>query len=236
MKQLGYMCVILIAFAFASCGYKSVETSLDDEFISFTAQTEDGQIVYGVKDKTGHEILPARYEDISLYAGGILAKDEEGLWLYHTDGTLVYDGPSEDIFTDNEHLIFQTHSDRYLLVPAGGTDVQGPFTRIERHGSRYLFAQDDMGLGCMVFNDEGKPLVSGGRIIFLFSKADAKYYFIVLNDEKTATAFDENGQELFPLDRKKMQKLPKPEWSDISVEKIVTKNKLEVFKASRRRR
>lgn len=235
-KFFSFAVIALTAAVFTSCGYKSVETPLNDELTSFTAKTDDGTIVYGVKNKAGQEVVPVRFESVSLYADGILAKDNDGLWLYTTDGHLVYDGPSEDIFEDNGNLIFQTYSEKYRLVPAGSADVKGPYSRIDRHGSRYLFAQDDNGMGCTVYDESGKQLLYGGRITYLFSKADDKYYFIVRNDEKTATAYDETGTELFALNVKKLQKLPKPEWTDISVEKVVTKNKLEVFKAPNRKR
>lgn len=92
-----------------------------------------------------------------------------------------------------------------------------------------VFDQDDLGMGCTVYK-QNQPIVYGGRVIFLTSLADKKHYFIALNDDKTAVAYDDTGKKLFNLDRQKMQKFPEPVFEDISMEHVVIKDKLDAFK------
>lgn len=93
-----------------------------------------------------------------------------------------------------------------------------------------VFEQDDLGMGCTVYNQQNQQLIYGGRVIFLTSLADKKHYFIALNDDKTAVAYDDTGKKLFNLDRKKMLEFPKPVFEDISMEHVVIKDKLDAFK------
>ena len=95
----------------------------------------------------------------------------------------------------------------------------------------FVFKQDDMGLGCEVCNQQNESIVYGGRVIFLTSLADKKYYFIAMDDDKTAVAYDDTGKKLFNLDRTKMQQFPEPFFEDISMEHVVIKKKLDAFKA-----
>ena len=97
-------------------------------------------------------------------------------------------------------------------------------------GGYIVFDQDDLGMGCTVYNQQNQQIVYGGRVIFLTSLADKKHYFIALNDDKTAVAYDDTGKKLFNLDRKKMQKFPEPVFEDISMEHVVIKDKLDAFK------
>lgn len=219
MKKFMYLIVaVIMATIAASCNYKSVETPLNNELISFTAKTDDGNIVYGVKTKDGKEIIPARYNSISMLGDNILAIDNDGQWLYTLSGRLVLDAPCFDISEKQGDYILSTRLFYYRYVPRS-------------YDTFYLFQQDD--LECIVYDKSYNILVFGGRIIYLFSEKDKQFYFIALNGEKRTIAYDDKGNKLFELDREKVYALPAPEWTDCSVEKRTTEKSIEEFKASK---
>lgn len=230
MKKILYLAVIVLTAAvFTGCGYKSVENRLNEELISFTAMNSYGDTLWGVKDNKGNTIIPAQYDNISICAENILAQDGAEQWLYAPDGTLWFEEASNPIAQEKKDLIFYFKSGKvYRFIDVLDSQNVTPLNSCNRFGSKYLFAQDENGLGCTVYNQNGDVILYGEWVIYLI--VQDKPHFITVDLEGRAFAYDEKGEVLFELERDKIQYLPIAEWIDLCSLKIVTQQPLSMFK------
>ena len=116
-------------------------------------------------------------------------------------------------------------STSYYIFKDSGC-VTGPYKNAGDH-MNLLFAESDKA---EVITDEGATLVSGDKIIMLYSKADQKYYFVVINGNE-AKAHNRYGSELFALNVKLLDKLPQHGWScGENLKAVSTRNEIKAFK------
>ncbi len=225
-----FLFVAVIASMLASCSYQSKEEALNDNYVKFSAQTEDKAEVWGVKDQSGKTIVPAEYEDINMLNPNlILAANGSDRYVYKTDGTLL---AGKGFFTTSMY-------DTYLLLSEGESSYFYFFANDRLVGP----CKDGQDYGGFFFVDkeqpealtlDGKTIVSGQKITIVKSKGNT--YFIIANGNDL-TAYDTEGKELFPIDPKRYVKLPRAQWGcGDNIKSVSTINEIASFKGTAKRR
>lgn len=220
-----FVIAALIAICATSCGEQVKKENLTDNLIMFSTTTPEKTRVCGVESPDGKVLIPAEYESIALFGNYIQAQNGLDRYLYTLDGKKLIDEPVSMIFDNEKYISLYGDGTSYYIFKDSGR-IAGPYKNAGDHMD-LLFVESDKA---EVITDEGTTLVSGEKIIMLYSKADAKYYFIVVNGN-TAKAYNRDGSELFNLNVKLLEKLPKAGWSCGENMKVVsTRNEIRALK------
>lgn len=227
MKKLIFITAMIATFAICtvSCG-PNIKKELLAENLFLVSEVNDEGRICGVENADGAVLVPAEYDDIKLEDGYLFAVKGYQKYLYTTDGKLIYDKPSSTIFVYDTYITFYG-DDKSALYFKPNKRFVGPYTNIRERGD--LFFVDD-GQKVEVITPYGETLVSGDSLIYLFSRTDAKYYFIMAQDG-AFNAFDSEGNMLTKLNAKRLDKLPKALWTCGSkIKAVSTRNELTAFK------
>lgn len=224
-KSVLFVIAAVIAFCMTSCGEQVKKENLTDNLVMFSTTTPEKTKVCGVESLDGKVLIPAEYESISLFGNYILAEKGLDRYLYTLDGKKLIDEPVSMIFDNEKYISLYGNGTSYYIFK-GSERVAGPYKNAGDH-MNLLFAESDKA---EVITDEGTTLVSGDKIIMLYSKADQKYYFVVINGNE-AKAHDRDGSELFALNVKLLDKLPQHGWScGENMKAVSTRNEIKAFK------
>lgn len=101
MKQISFFLIGLLAVLVAGCGFKSTETPINNNLLSFTAPDEasDG-VLLGVKDKEGTVIVtPAAYNAITADENLIICMSTD-----HQYCVFGFDGTAYGVFESFEQI------------------------------------------------------------------------------------------------------------------------------------
>lgn len=225
MKQKIFcMIAVVMVFFMTSCKDKVEEIALDDNYIAFS-QVVDGKKLMGVKTTDGTIVIPMEYEAVTVTAGFLEAKNGSEHYLFHPDGKKVIDAPTSMIFDYDEYIVLYGDSKTYYYFKKKGV-AKGPYTQADEF-TPWLFVEGEQ-VECMT--KEGDVIVSGDKVIALFSHSDQKRYFIVYHGDNVV-ATDAEGNEICKIDAKLLEKLPKPSWKrGENIVSITTRNPLMAFK------
>lgn len=242
MRHIGFLAIMATVLLLSSCSYKSKETVLENGMIAFSAQTQKDNKnieVWGVKDKNGKVIIPAKYEKVFMDDIYLVAyEDYSHQWYHNADGTKLLDKPVSYSFTEDSGVRLSVEDGYYYVFRDNGK-ISGPWKDID---TRKFFTLDavftESDSLCTIHSLKGVELVSANKLIFLHSRADQKDYYLCCNDGKwTAYSTKEDGsidKELFAVDEQRLEKLPKPSWICEKELKIIsTINPIEVFKSGK---
>ncbi len=225
----------------SSCGYKSKEEELKNGMIAFSAQIKKDSKnveVWGLKDKNGKVIIPSEFESVFMEGDYIVAYEGYSQkWYYKADGTKLLDKPVSHSYNDDNGISLSCEEGYYYIFHDSGK-ITGPWKDLDTRKFFTLdavFAESDSL--CAIYSLKGDEIVSANKLIFLYSKADQKYYYICYNDGKwTAYSTKDDRtieKELFTVDEQRLEKLPKPTWTCEKELKIIsTINPIDVFKSS----
>ncbi len=148
---------------------KKEETILNHEYQSIQYDEANGVFVveksrkYGIVNKEGEEIVPAKYNEIDITGIYFYAKNEQGTTVYHSNGTQAnIDANIAILNTDNEKYkirIDNTEGTKYGVINKEGKQlIEEKYNYIEYLYDNYFIVSDENGkLG--VLDDKGRTKV-----------------------------------------------------------------------------
>lgn len=217
MKKIILFAVIVSMLT--ACGYEEKTEILTDNLVKYSAQTDDGQETWGVKNQDGKIIIPANYEEITFLKGELITHATEGQYIYNLQGKRYVNRPAEAIDIQDEYFEFAFNEGNYYLLKQNQKLI-GPAKNIKY--SNYIFLAGDSS---EVYTKEGNLLLGGKQIKEIIS--ERKSYFLVNNKE----LYDSAGHFMFKANAKKIGKLPADNWMcGDSISGTITAKKIKSFK------
>ena len=229
MNKIMSLVAVAVAMCMASCGNSVKETPLSDNLVK-VSQTVENKNLNGVKTVDGKEIVPMEYTDVNLAEGYLIASNDRERYVYTLEGKRLLDKPASDVVFFDEYIKFYEEGLTNVYFKKNAK-VVGPYKAVGTD-SGFLFCEGD---SVEAFNMDGNKVAGGKKVILLFSKPEAKYCFITVDATgEKATAYNTDGTELFPVDVKLLEKLPKASWklSD-NISQVNSRNELAAFKAGK---
>ena len=135
---------------------KKEETILNHEYQSIQYDEANGVFVveksrkYGIVNKEGEEIVPAKYNEIDITGIYFYAKNEQGTTVYHSNGTQAnIDANIAILNTDNEKYkirIDNTEGTKYGVINKEGKQlIEEKYNYIEYLYDNYFIVSDENG-------------------------------------------------------------------------------------------
>lgn len=227
MKNFMIVAVVAIAMCMASCSNSVKETPMSDNLIK-VSQTVEGKTLNGIKTTEGKELVPMKYADVFSAEGYLIAKNDRDTYVYTLEGTLVNNNPASDLVFYNDYIKLYADGKTSVYFKKN-KKLTGPYTTVGAD-SDFLFCESD---SVEVYTQSGEKAIGGQKVILLFSKPEAKHYFIVVSGE-TAKAYEKDGTYLFDVDAKLLEKLPKASWkANENMQQVNSRNEIVAFKAKK---
>ena len=211
--------VCALVFLAASCGFKSTETPLHGNLVSFTAEGENKEdVLIGVKEKSADGkadrvlVTPSRYTEITSDGNVIICKVADmKLEVYRaSDGDPIGNGifelftkiPSGNAYIGTKYKTITYH------FPGIGADGKTVVTKNRLEGLKNLFVKN--GAAWEVLDYDGNLIWQAPSVIWLIkdAKAPAETFYIAVPGEKK-----NSGCTIYDISGKQLKKLTATRWN-----------------------
>jgi hypothetical protein len=199
------------------------------EGLVLVQKTIDHQPVYGLRTTGGQEVIPIAYKALGFFDEGenyIFAKAQGGDYLFTRDGQKILDTPCYSISDYETYINFYGDGITYLYFKSDKR-LEGPYSKMDEYYN-YLVTQKEDNV--TILDKDGNVIVSGNQIWIMWSINEQKRWFVVWTGNQPK-GYSAEGKELYKLDPKRLDKLPRASWSHgENVKAISSRNPMEAFK------